>query len=97
MARSTPAQKPRGLASNSSMFILLETVQNQQKSAAGDRRIGKIERRKIMLIPMKRQKVHHITIRNSIDQVAQRAAEYHAQREGKQHVRLVFAQQPDYP
>src|SRR3990172_11787525 len=97
MARSTPAQKPRGLANSSSMFFSHKAFQYQQSCPAGDCGIGKVVCRKIMLTPVKLQKVHHITIRQAIDQIAQRAAKYHAQRKGEQSLRNMSAQQPDYP
>src|SRR3972149_4145680 len=97
MARSTPAQKPRGLASSSSMFFFLKAFQYQQGCTARDRGIGEVECRKIMLTPVELQKVHHIAIRDPIDQIAQRAAEDHAQRQREQGLRSMPAQQPDYP
>ena len=58
MARSTPAQKPRGLASRTSIAVSLmaraarrvaarcaEAVEDQQRRADGDRAVGDVERR----------------------------------------------------
>src|SRR5512145_2218437 len=97
MARSTPAQKPRGLASSSSMFFPREAIPDQQCRAAGDGGICQVECRKVVGVPMEVEEIHHVSIRDAVNQVADCPAEDECQREAEQLLRLVLAQQPDYP
>src|SRR6516162_9660422 len=80
MARSTPAQKPRGLARRMSMAFgipptLPEGIDDQQGRADRDRAVGDVERRIVPVAPMKKQEVDYVTERDSIHQVTDCAAE----------------------
>src|SRR5512146_1180159 len=97
MARSTPAQKPRGLASSSSMFLALEAVPDQQCRAAGDGRVSEVECGEMVAAPIEIEEVHHVTVSDAVDQVAQRAAKNECQCKAEQSLRLMLAQQPDDP
>src|SRR5712691_11467922 len=86
MARSTPAQKPRGLASRTSMAIALvnrcrsvpappEAVEDQQRGADGDRAVCNIEGRIVPTLPMEKQEIDYAAKRQSIPEIAERATE----------------------
>src|SRR5512145_2247645 len=84
IARSTPAQKPRGLASTISMrrlsalfglAALKEAEQHQADRTAHDRRVGDVERRpgEALVIPL--DEVDDVAVLDAVDQVAQGAAD----------------------
>src|SRR6266568_8692560 len=86
IARSTPAQKPRGLASRTSMIIALvhgrrsiaappEAVEDQQCGADRDRAVGNIESRIVRTLPMEKQEIDHAAERQAIPEIAQRTTE----------------------
>src|SRR5487761_2425633 len=83
MARSTPAQKPRGLASNRSMIFSFEAIPDQQRSTAGDRRVGQIECGEVGAAPIEIEEVHHITVSDAVNQIAQRPAKNECQRKAE--------------
>src|SRR5512145_2285328 len=90
MARSTPAQKPRGLASSICMSLAFETIPDQQRGTAGNGGVGQIERGKVVTAPVEVEEVHHVTVGDAVDQVAQRAAENEGQRETEQLLGVVL-------
>src|SRR5258708_7229486 len=86
IARSTPAQKPRGLARRTSMRVgsacgggsipaLPEAVEDQQRGADGDRAVGDIESRIVPTLPMEKQEVDHAAEGQTVPQIAQGTAE----------------------
>src|SRR6476646_7013343 len=103
IARSTPAQKPRGLASRMSISDLssratggsplAKTVDDQCGGADCDCAVGDVERRKIPAAVMDEQEVDDVTERQAIVQIAERAAD--DQREaGAKEAGAAAAQQP---
>src|SRR5215471_10865544 len=110
IARSTPAQKPRGLASSSCISRasmrtpLPQAVEDQQSGADSDRAVGDVERRK-RIQPrqscrtsrqeiMEQQEIDHFPDSRPIPQITQRPAEDQAQAPAVQAV-SASAQQPD--
>src|SRR5690242_8933607 len=83
MARSTPAQKPRGLARRMSMSDLrlarfstrAQAVEDKQRRPDGDRAVGKVECRIVPMPPVEKQKVDDVTERQPIPEIPQAAAE----------------------
>src|SRR5258706_11984457 len=105
IARSTPAQKPRGLASRTSMIITLvdgrrsvaaapEAVEDQQCGADRDRAVGNIESRIVPTLPMEKQEIDHAAERQAIPEIAQRTTEDEREPGAIPGV-AAFAQQPD--
>src|SRR5258706_8197506 len=92
MARSTPAQKPRGLASRTSMIPILgllrgagraQPIEDQQRRADRDRRIGKIEGPEMPAEGMKVEKIHDVTEGDPVPEIAERPAEYQGESRGE--------------
>src|SRR5882724_4869231 len=92
MARSTPAQKPRGLASRTSMIPILgllrgagraQPVEDQQRRADRNRRIGKIESPKMRAEGMEVEKIHDVTEGDPVPEIAERTAEYQGESRGE--------------
>src|SRR5689334_17358877 len=91
MARSTPAQKPRGLASNMRMPAstsgscpglaprFQQRVQQYQPGTDGDATVCHIECRKPVLTPVHQQEIDHIAVPQPVDDIAQRTADYENQ------------------
>src|SRR5215831_13579696 len=84
IARSTPAQKPRGLARRTSTAVILpaasaalteQPVPDQQRRADGDRRIGGVEGREVIPARVQQHEVHHVAEDDPVPQVAERTAE----------------------
>src|SRR5258708_16399770 len=99
IARSTPAQKPRGLASRTSMRPILwllrgagrtQPVEDQQSRAYGDRRIGEIESPEMPAEGVKIEKIHHVAEGDPIPEIAERTAEY----QGKSRREKALARMP---
>src|ERR1700676_4030934 len=93
MARSTPAQKPRGLANSICIRFSPSFKQGIQQEAGGtdsDRRIRHVKRRKIRSIPMKVNEVDDMAQANAIDDIAERTAKDQRQSAGQQAMRSVL-------
>src|SRR5207244_13213982 len=84
--RATPAQKPRGLASRTSMIRAsmnsgrpiaapAETVEDQQCGADRERAIADVESRIVPTLPMEKQEVDPAAERQSMPEIAERATE----------------------
>jgi hypothetical protein len=76
MARSTPAQNPRGLANKfaSGIFAAFgfeQRIQQQTRRADRDRRIRDVECRKIRPIPVEVDEIDDMPQANPVDDVAQ--------------------------
>src|SRR5262245_34379130 len=93
MARSTPAQKPRGLPSRTSMPAILgfsrsagraQAVEDQQAGADGDRGIGEVERPEVPSERMEIQEVDDVAEDDAVPEVAERAAQYQREPRGEQ-------------
>src|SRR5436309_1619285 len=102
MARSTPAQKPRGLASTTSISgtrcsrniaPLAEAVENEQRGADGDRAVGDIERGISPRFVVKQKEIDDLADHQSIPQITDRTAEHEAQAEAI-HDAAAALQQP---
>src|SRR5712691_2652814 len=100
IARSTPAQKPRGLASSTSMRPILgllrgagrtQSVEDQQCRAHRDRRIGEIEGPEMPAEGVKVEKIHDVAEGDPIPEIAERSAEY----QGKSRREKALARMPD--
>src|SRR5467141_997791 len=85
IARSTPAQKPRGLASSTSMAAILgllrragrtHAVEDQQSRTHRDRRIGEIESPEMPAEGVKVEKIHHVAEDDPVPEIAERPAEH---------------------
>src|SRR6266850_2582893 len=92
MARSTPAQKPRGLASRTSMSLILgllrgagrtQPVEDQQRRPHRNRRIGKIESPEMPAKGMEVEKIHDVAEGDPVPQIAERSAEYQGKSRGE--------------
>src|SRR5258707_2492653 len=92
IARSTPAQKPRGLARRTSMSPILgllrgagraQPVEDQQRRANRDRRIGEIESPEMPAEGMEVEKIHDVTEGNPVPQIAERTAEDQGESRGE--------------
>src|SRR5258706_1091121 len=92
MARSTPAQKPRGLASRTSMIPILgllrsagrsQPIEDQQRRPHRDRRIGEIESPEMPAESMEVEKIHDVAEGDPVPQIAERPAEYQGQSRGE--------------
>src|SRR5690348_294437 len=91
IARSTPAQKPRGFASRISISVapfhlvfladgglvmpLPETVDDKRSGAARDRAVGDVEGRVTPAAPVEEQEVDDVAEHQAIVQIAKRAAD----------------------
>src|SRR5262245_4678778 len=84
IARSTPAQKPRGLASRTSMGAILgflrgagraQAVEDQQPRAHGDGRIGDVERPEMPAEGMEVEEIDDVAENDPVPEVAERAPE----------------------
>src|SRR5258708_24016201 len=100
IARSTPAQKQRGLASSTSMRPILgllrgagrtQSVEDQQCRAHRDRRIGEIEGPEMPAEGVKVEKIHDVAEGDPIPEIAERSAEY----PGKSRREKALARMPD--
>src|SRR5271165_6205996 len=90
MARSTPAQNPRGLASSICISLppsFQQGIEQQTGSADGDGRIRHVECGKIRPIPVKVNEIYDMPEPNTVDHVAKGAAENQRQPAGQQRVR----------
>src|SRR6266852_1876774 len=92
IARSTPAQKPRGLARRTSMIPILglsrgagraQPVEDQQRRAHRNRRVGEIESPEMPAEGMEVEKIHDVTEGDPVPQVAERSAEYQGESRGE--------------
>src|SRR6266705_848919 len=99
IARSTPAQKPRGLASSTSMRPILgllrgaartQSVEDQQYRAYGDRRIGEIEGPEMPAEGVKVEKIHHVAEGDPVPEIAERSSEH----QGKSRREKALARMP---
>src|ERR1700722_8966765 len=90
MARSTPAQNPRGLASRICIRFSLsfkQGIQQQAGGADGYGRIRHIKGRKIRSIPVKVYEIDDISQSNAVDDVAEGTSQHQRQPAGQQSVR----------
>src|ERR1700722_8737335 len=99
IARSTPAQNPRGLANRICIRFLPSFNQCiQQKTCRAHRNggIGHVECRKIRSIPMKVNEVDDMTQADAINEIAERPAEHEREPAGQQPMCAALqSQQPD--
>src|ERR1700722_18780801 len=87
MARSTPAQKPRGLANRICIGFLPsfeQCVQQKTRRAYRDGRIGHVKGRKIRAIPVKVNEIDDMPEPDAVHQIAQRAAKHEREAAGQQ-------------
>src|SRR5260221_6278939 len=100
IARSTPAQKPRGLARRTSTIPILgllrgagraEPVEDQQCRADSKRRIGEIESPEMPAESMEIEKIHDVAEGDTVPEIAERSAEY----QGKSRGENPLARMPD--
>src|SRR5580658_8043835 len=93
MARSTPAQKPRGLANRICIRFLpsfKQGIQQKTRRAHGNGRIGYVERWKIRSIPMKVNEIDDMPQAYAINKIAERSAEHERQPAGQQSMRTAL-------
>src|SRR6266705_4013507 len=99
IAPSNPAQKPRVLASTTSMrpiLVLLrgaartQSVEDQQYRAHRDRRIGEIEGPEMPAEGVKVEKIHDVAEGDPVPEIAERSAEY----QGKSRREKALARMP---
>src|SRR5258706_10306384 len=92
MARSTPAQKPRGLASRTSMPSILgflrgaggaQPVENQQSRSDRDRRVGQVEGPEMPAEDVEVEKIHDMAESDPVPEVAERPAQYQREARGE--------------
>src|SRR5258708_3647535 len=89
IARSTPAQNPRGLAKSICIRFppsFKQRIQQETAGAHGNGRIRHVECRKIRSIPVKVNEIDDKAQADAIDDVAQRTAEDQRQAAGQQAV-----------
>src|SRR5258707_10668884 len=82
IARSTPAQNPRGLANSICIRFspsFKQRIQQKTAGAHGNGRIRHVECRKIRSIPVKVNEIDDEAQADAVDDVAQRAAEHQRQ------------------
>src|SRR5882672_4006891 len=93
MARSTPAQKPRGLASRTSMPSILgflrgpggaHPVEDQQSRADRDRRVGEVEGPEMPAEGVEVEKVDDVAERDAVPKIAERAPQYQHETRGEE-------------
>src|ERR1700733_13825617 len=98
IARSTPAQNPRGLANRICIRFLPSFKQGiQQKTGRAHRNggIGHVECRKIRSIPMKVNEVYDMPQADTVNEIAERPAEHEREPAGQQSMRAALqSQQP---
>src|SRR5882724_3905408 len=90
MARSTPAQNPRGLANRICIRFSLsfkQGIQQQTGGADGNGRIRHVKSRKIRPIPVKVNEIDDISQSNAVYDIAEGAAQHQGQPAGQQSVR----------
>src|ERR1700675_2883218 len=98
MARSTPAQNPRGLANSICISFSPSFQQGIQQKAGGadsDGRICYVECGKIRSIPVKVNKIYDVPQSNTIDDVANGSPQHQCKPASQQRVRAAHSQQPD--
>src|SRR5258707_13945956 len=92
IARSTPAQKPRGLARRTSMIPILgllcgpgraQPVEDQQRRADRNGRIGEIESPEMPAESMEVEKIHDVAEGDPVPQIAECPAEYQGESRGE--------------
>src|SRR6266478_7371288 len=92
IARSTPAQKPRGLARRTSTIPILgllrgagraQPVEDQQCRADRNRRIGEIESPEMPAEGMEIEKIHDVAEGDPVPEIAERSAEYQGKSRGE--------------
>src|SRR5260221_12788403 len=92
IARSTPAQKPRGLARRTSMILILgllrgggraQPVEDQQHRAHRNRRIGEIESPEMPAEGVEVEKIHDVAEGDPVPEIAERSAEYQGKCRGE--------------
>src|SRR5580765_6310613 len=93
IARSTPAQNPRGLARRTSMASILgllrgagraQPVEDQQARPDGDRRVGEIERPEMPAEGMEIEKIDDVAEDDPVPEIAERAPQYQRKAGGEQ-------------
>src|ERR671937_1971509 len=62
-------------SSASSPFMFHEAFEDGEHGSDGDRRVGHVERRPMPAGGMEVEEVHHLAIAETVDQVAERAAQ----------------------
>src|SRR5580692_222118 len=93
MARSTPAQKPRGLANRICIRFLPSFKQCvQQKTGRPHRngRIGHVEGGKIRSVPVKVDEIDDMSQADAVNEIAERAAEHECEPAGQQAMRAAL-------
>src|SRR5829696_5066996 len=101
IARSTPAQKPRGLASRICIGVLpsaaLEKcIEQHERCSHADCGIGDVERREICVAPVNVNEVDDVAELDAVDHVAKRSAQDQRQAESEQPLRArMQPAQPD--
>src|SRR5271167_705319 len=98
MARSTPAQNPRGLANSICISFppsFQQGIQQKTRGTYGYRRICHIECRKIRPIPVKVNEIYDMPQSNAIDDIAEGPPEHQCQPASQQ--RVPGAPQPQQP
>src|SRR5690606_12982612 len=50
-------------------------VDQQQDGTAGDGHVSDVECRKVPILPVEEQKIHHMAVQQAVDRVAERAAQ----------------------
>src|SRR5258706_7649117 len=92
IARSTPAQKPRGLARRTSMIPILgllrgagraQPVEDQQRRAHRNSRIGEIESPEMPAEGGEVEKIHHVAEGDPVPEIAQPSAQYQGKFRGE--------------
>src|SRR5260221_6841518 len=92
IARSTPAQKPRGLARRTSMILILgllrgggraQPVEDQQRRAQRNSRIGEIESPEMPAEGVEVEKIHDVAEGDPVPEIAERSAEYQGKSRGE--------------
>src|SRR5271167_117011 len=98
MARSTPAQNPRGLANSICISFppsFQQGIQQKTGGAYGNGRICHVECRKIRPIPVKVNEIYDMPQSNAIDDVAEGSPEH--ERKPASQQRVPGASQPQQP
>src|SRR6188768_3683495 len=104
MARSTPAQKPRGLASRTSMsgvpgitrLAFEEALEDQGHGTECNRRIGDVESGPMPARGVEIEEIHDAAQAQAVDQVAERAAQHQRERGAKQALGRIAHDQHGY-
>src|ERR1700727_3599972 len=93
MARSTPAQKPRGLANRICIRFLPsfeQSVQQKTRRAHRNGRIGHVESGKIRSVPVKVNEIDDMPQADAVNEIAKRAAEHQREPAGQQPMRTAL-------